>query len=225
MRCWITARWRYLLCCIAMVRLLLPLLPQTQTSLFNVVAWESTATENRVAAGVSTNQSEDELPLFSEGSESSSFSNTELQAAEPHLCLSPAQEHGSASGPSVLPESALVMNSESSVVPKQLLSSLSPLLLGGFVWLIGVCVVLARTVKQLWHHRQQLHRCLPASAELISRATAIAVQMQMQRSICLLVSPDQAGPAATGFFRPKIVLPSSLSESGSGESHVDSGSR
>ena len=60
-RCWITPRGRYLLCCVALVRLLLPLLPQTPTSLFNLVARESAETELSVVAEVSTNQWEDEL--------------------------------------------------------------------------------------------------------------------------------------------------------------------
>lgn len=212
-RGWITPRGRYLLCCVAMVRLLLPLLPQTPTSLFNLVPWESAETEPSVVAGVATNQWEDELRELVVSPQQTDVPYNDISSIETYVDSSPSKPHDSAAAPSVFSESVVVTNPESSTASTPFVISVSPFLFAGFVWCIGVGVVLTRTVSQLLYDRRLLRRCLPVSIELTCWATAIAQQMKMRHQICLLASPDQAGPAATGFFRPKVVLPSRLLQS------------
>jgi beta-lactamase regulating signal transducer with metallopeptidase domain len=205
----IPARWRCVFWSVVLVRLLLPVLPSSEASLFNVARPPIASTEQSVVevAPESVLESEPEnavtLTPFEENTMpptgGQSFEPVELQEFEP---VPPEQTSSE-----VVPPDEPVEASTTDAFP-------IPWTALTYVWLTGVGLMFLREMLQQFRLRRQLRRCRHVSdASLLDILSSCRSEMGLRRNVRLLVTSDLVGPAVTGILRPAIILPARVAKS------------
>jgi len=205
----IPARWRCVFWSVVLARLLLPVLPSSEASLFNVARPPVASTEQPVVevAPESGPESEPEdavtLTPFEENmtppTGGQSFESVELQELEPV----PTEQTSS----EVVPpdEPVETSSTETFQVPWTALT---------YTWLTGVSLMFLREMLQQFRLKRQLRRCRNASdASLLDILSSCRSEMGLRRNVRLLVTSDLVGPAVTGILRPAIILPAHVVKS------------
>jgi beta-lactamase regulating signal transducer with metallopeptidase domain/Tol biopolymer transport system component len=79
-------------------------------------------------------------------------------------------------------------------------------------WLAGVLLLLALLIKRVLFVRCLIAQSLPAEGRLFDILKQCQRELGIRRNVELRLSNNTPGPAACGFFRPVILLPTVLSE-------------
>jgi probable HAF family extracellular repeat protein len=82
--------------------------------------------------------------------------------------------------------------------------------LAGIVWCMGLLVLLAATLRDIFHVRRAVHASTPCGSDSFATELLSAVCVRMNcRTPRLMIHPGDGGPMAVGLFWPVIVVPQS----------------
>jgi beta-lactamase regulating signal transducer with metallopeptidase domain len=196
----IAARWRFILWSLVFIRLALPVLPTSPTSAFRLLRPQppTVTVPNEVSEEIPRTSPADsfaiETEVISEGFvEEDIISPTEAaRPVEPHLEQSGSQR--------------AVPPSDSRPAASWTWSMAAAAL-----WLIGMLMFgIRRCVQQFMLARRAKHWRQADDARIEGLAAACCRRLRIRARVSVLVSDDGSGPAITGVWRPRIVMPDAV---------------
>ncbi|MGG3306676.1 M56 family metallopeptidase [Paenibacillus lautus] len=190
----IHARVRHALWLIVLLRLMLPVLPQSPVSLFNAVpAW--TDIKNAVL-GVSYQWNKPDAI-----SEHSQIENT----YQPHYTTNEAEKN------TVLQPDQTMTDTEEHITAGTERESHPAVRILAVVWLTGAAVLLGYNLIYWLRFQKKLKRLSPVDrASILKIADECRSLFSMKRPVGIYVDPSAQSPYITGIFRPAVYLPKSL---------------
>ena len=199
----VSARWRYNLWLIVLVRLLLPVLPESPLSIYNLLSAVPSATPRDLA----THVAEDRIDARVISAPSADVFDDEVLAAasmassEPPPAPASTIEDGAiTSAPPVAP--APTPTPRAPIPWRPLLAAL---------WFAGVLVLLARIgVATAKLARLSRRLTIVNDPSLLDLLAACKREMSVRQRITVLSSDDVPAPALMGFVRPRLLLPAPL---------------
>lgn len=194
----LTARWRYNLWLIVLLRLLMPVLPESPLSIYNLLAVSpvSPATGSRAADPID-GPSPLDVPLADVVFEPP----TALTNAPPDMARDPSMQAIdagllNATAPPVAPAAADAFPWASALAS---------------IWLLGVLLLLARIViATIRLHRLSRRLEVVNDAQVLNLLETCKRDLGVRRKVIILSSREVAAPALMGALGPKLLLPSSL---------------
>lgn len=194
----LTAYWRHALWWLVLIRLLLPALPATPFSIFNLARFESLSEEgttlaSRLAAPYRREPPSQPLPRDQEPGAAGSAPTADVPASQPLL--------SQASPPTALSSTHGAFSTSDYVFYGSV-----------GIWLIGVGFLGTRLVIGNYGFARGLRRCRPASHPVL-----LAVLEECRRLVGVQVgtvieTPEVDSPALFGCFRVKLLLPPGMAE-------------
>lgn len=182
----VPVRWQFALWMVVLVRLALPAVPASPWSLFNLPAEVVTAWGGRELPGGVTRMSASPGAggTLAVATEVVGSSNPQTASPAPAGAVAPAS-HGE---PFASPLRWLVL-----------------------VWATGASCLLLRRGCQVWRMSQGARRWRAVvDPQILSLFEECRRQAGVRRVVRLIETPDDVGPAASGLWRPQILLPRAL---------------
>ncbi|MHC4398688.1 MAG: M56 family metallopeptidase [Planctomycetota bacterium] len=186
-----SARWRCALWLVVLARLLMPTVPESRLSLFNLAA---AAPSDRASQPV--REPIAAVPAGRPASRADTASGEPTRLAErPAVARPPVATAASATA--ISPPST----------PSQSQPALSGWQVAGVVWLLGALFVVGRAAVSATGLYRALKRCRPvAEGKVNALFDASCREMRVRRRVVLLASPTSIGPAVAGLFRPRLIV-------------------
>jgi len=192
----LTPRWRYALWWLVLLRLILPVAPETPFSIFNVVRGRAQAPRPASLAEVPSPEARLPGPPHPEV----------LPAAPQELRPTPTSVIADQAAPTISPDAS---PSSAPTAPESAL----PLVLWGLAgaWAAGMGLLLGRVLWANLSFAQRLHRRRPLAdpdtLELLDECRRVVGVSQPR---VVIETPEVDGPALFGCFRVKLLLPPGL---------------
>jgi beta-lactamase regulating signal transducer with metallopeptidase domain len=201
----ISARWRFFLWSLVFVRMALPIAPSSPTSVFRFVPTTAAQSEQAIGDDTTTSSEPTSLPAF-EPREAASIAVDELTSTSAVVetsVLAPAQAESLSQIP------ALVTDTQTPWTWATVAAAM---------WLIGVALLLMRRIRQQLLLIRRARRWRPFDdAAMESLVAACCRRLGVRSRVVVVMGDDQAGPAITGAWRPRIVIPQAVLAGCSGE--------
>ena len=188
----LSARWRYNLWLLVLLRLLVPVTPQSPFSVFNL-ARHLPAPAPAQPAGVAN----------------TTFVTVEVSNSPKPLSVSPrpasvAVADATPPNPAADPEL-----SAASIAPPH--APLPWRLILGSVWVIGTFVILARITYATIRLARAVRRMTPVDAPHVTELLAgCRAELSIRRHVAILAADGLPAPALTGVLRPRLLLPQNV---------------
>jgi beta-lactamase regulating signal transducer with metallopeptidase domain len=180
-------RWRHLLWCLVVARLLLPWSPPSPASLYNYLHFAHQPASPPAAI----------LPA------------APVAARSPTPLLSPAPNSPPPAPVTIAPRPASTLSSPLIAPPHRILPRWSVLLAAA--WAAGVGILLARLIVQNYRFRRRLRSATePADQELVRLFEDCRAAMGVSSGLRLIQTRRVATPALYGLFRLRLLLPPDL---------------
>ncbi|MEZ6134817.1 MAG: M56 family metallopeptidase [Pirellulaceae bacterium] len=80
-----------------------------------------------------------------------------------------------------------------------------------FIWMLGVLAIAILAGSQYARLRALIRKSRKAPAPIQALANSLQLQLDFRRPVSVLISDENFGPACVGFFRPKLIIPCSIS--------------
>jgi beta-lactamase regulating signal transducer with metallopeptidase domain len=204
----LNARWRYALWSLLLLKLLLPVSPESSMSLFNLAGFErfpSKIEKSARAIRTATASTVPEVPL-------------EIMRAEPRFNPTPELSPVTDYRPSPAPSQELIPNELPRTVKISQHDGIKNLKIsflwahlpkaGALAWALGVAGLAWRTIRQnltfLHHLRVAKTIAEPSIVDIFQNCKAV---LRIRFPVELLETSQVKSPALHGFFRPKLLLP------------------
>ena len=178
----VAARWRYLLWGLVALRLVLPPMLPSETSLFNLLAWSKPAAPVAVL----------ETPL----------ADDDLATVQP---LAPVSTPVPVAGVAVNPIANISQPKPARPVWRHRFSAWT---LASLVWLAGMLALLTVMGSRYWRIAARIRRQAPVSDPTALRLLETCqAEMKIATRISMIETAAVQSPALLGIFRPRLLLP------------------
>jgi beta-lactamase regulating signal transducer with metallopeptidase domain len=193
----IAARWRFLLWSMVLVRLVVPVVPSSPTSLFRLLDWRTAPVPIAAEPRAATAPVAEPLPSPAGAGRSPV---RPMKAAEPV-----AAANKFATQQADLPQGAAAR----ATTPRG--NSWSIWQVAGLIWISGVMVLASKLFLEirLLGRRKRSWRPV-ADPQILANLADCRRKLAIRSAVELRVSPAEASPAVTGIWRARIVVPESL---------------
>ena len=194
-------RWRYLLWCVVMVRLLLLVTPASRWSAFNLVGLTATQSEQQVSARSKLPAMAD-APRRSQKLSAISTRSDSEPAAESSKSFAEATRTRDDLPPEAFAPTTVLNTRWSPLIVARMLTA---------VWLSGCVFFGLQLFAALFALRRRISACRRVvDPNLLDLLSAARQRFRLHRSPQLLVTPEAVSPYIVGAIVPKIIISESL---------------
>lgn len=213
---WIVARWRYLFWGLVAVRLVLPPLLPSGTSLFNLwTAGMALASSPTVPARAAVPSAEAPALMFAPKPAPAVTVAAEVPAVPP-LVANPVSSPSSV--PASAPQQMMALKPEkgesAAARPLSWRIHISPWLAGFALWLAGVAALLGTMLVRHGRLVARVRRLAPVSdPAVLALLDACRAELNISGTVVVVETPAVQSPALLGILRPRLLLPAGLAAS------------